>query len=49
MNNGQVDRAVVLLQQARTLDANNPTILRDLARAERLQASLNGSGGGAPR
>lgn len=48
MNGGQVDRAVVLLQQARTLDANNPTILRDLARAERLQASLGGAGG-APR
>lgn len=49
MNGGQVDRAVVLLRQARTLDANNPTILRDLARAERLQASLSGAGGGNPR
>lgn len=49
MNAGQVDRAVVLLRQARTLDAGNASIQRDLARAERLQASLSAPSGGAVR
>jgi hypothetical protein len=47
MNNGQIDRAVVLLRQAQTLDSENPAIHRDLDRAVRLQASLRSSGGAA--
>jgi hypothetical protein len=47
MNGGQLERAVALLRQAQALDAANPAIQRDLARAERLQASLRADGGGA--
>ena len=46
MNGGQLERAVALLRQAQALDAGNPAIQRDLARAERLQASLRANGGG---
>jgi hypothetical protein len=46
MNVGQIDRAVALLRQAQSLDADNPVIQRDLDRATRLQASLRTSGGG---
>jgi hypothetical protein len=46
MNSGQIDRAVVLLRQAQTLDAANPAIQRDLDRALRLQASLRAGGAG---
>jgi tetratricopeptide (TPR) repeat protein len=47
MNSGQLDRAVALLRQAQTLDAENPAIQHDLDRAVRLQASLRSSGGAA--
>jgi hypothetical protein len=45
LNTGRVDSAVTLLRQAQSLDANNPAIQRDLARAVRLQASLRSRGG----
>jgi hypothetical protein len=45
MNGGEIERAVALLRQAQTLDAGNLAIQRDLARAERLQASLRANGG----
>jgi hypothetical protein len=45
LNTGQVDSAVALLRQARTLDASNSAIQRDLDRAVRLQASLRSRGG----
>lgn len=40
LNTGDVNGAVVLLQQAQTLDAENQAIQRDLDRALRMQASL---------
>lgn len=40
LNRGEVDQAVALLRRAQGLDAGNSAIQRDLARAERLQASL---------
>lgn len=45
LNTGQVDRAVALLRQAQTLDAENSAIQRDLDRAVRLQASLRSRDG----
>lgn len=43
LNTGSVDRAVVLLQQARALDGGNAAIQRDLDRATRIQGSLRAS------
>lgn len=43
LNAGSVDRAVSLLQQARSLDNANPAIQRDLDRATRIQGSLRAS------
>ncbi|HEX2559633.1 LysM domain-containing protein [Phenylobacterium sp.] len=41
LNSGSPARAVTLLQQALAADPGNPTIQRDLARAQRIQASLS--------
>ena len=41
LNGGAADRAVSLLRQAAGLDPDNPAIKRDLARAERIQATLH--------
>jgi Flp pilus assembly protein TadD len=40
MNRGRIDKAEALLQQARVLDPDNPTIQADLDRARRIQASV---------
>ncbi|MEO5492566.1 MAG: LysM domain-containing protein [Sphingomonas sp.] len=40
LNQGNVDRAVVLLRRAKQLDPANPLIARDLARAERIGATV---------
>ncbi len=40
LNAGDADSAVVLLSQARAIDAGNPAIEADLNRARRIQASL---------
>ena len=41
LNRGAPGKAVSLLQQALAADPGNPTIQRDLARAQRIQASLS--------
>jgi LysM repeat protein len=40
LNQGNVDRAVGLLRQAKQLDPANPLIARDLSRAERIGATV---------
>jgi hypothetical protein len=40
LNQGNVDRAVGLLRRAKQLDPANPLIARDLARAERIAATV---------
>jgi LysM repeat protein len=40
LNQGNVDRAVGLLRRAAALDPGNPLIARDLARAERIAATV---------
>ena len=40
LNQGAVQRAVGLLRRAATLDPGNPLIARDLARAERIAATV---------
>lgn len=40
LNQGNVDRAVGLLRRAAQLDPGNPAIARDLARAERIAATV---------
>lgn len=40
LNQGNVGRAVALLRRAATLDPGNPAIARDLARAERIAATV---------
>ena len=40
LNQGNVNRAVMLLQRASQLDPANPVITRDLARAERIAATV---------
>lgn len=40
LNKGSVDQAVLLLRQAMPLDPANPAIKSDLARAERIQATV---------
>jgi hypothetical protein len=42
MNRGRINRAVGLLEQAAQVDPGNPLIRRDLARAQRIQARVNG-------
>jgi hypothetical protein len=41
LNAGDADAAVILLRQARGLDAANAAIQGDLNRAQRIQASLH--------
>jgi Tfp pilus assembly protein PilF len=41
LNAGDVDQAVAVLGQARALDANSSAIQNDLARAQRIQATLH--------
>lgn len=43
LNAGNSDRAVALLQRARSLDSNNPNIAADLEKVERIQAALSGT------
>jgi hypothetical protein len=40
MNTGEIDAAVMLLQQALALDPGSRLIQNDLARARRIQATL---------
>lgn len=40
LNGGQINRAVGLLRRATSLDPGNPLIARDLARAERIAATV---------
>ena len=41
LNGGAADRAVSLLRQAVALNPDNEVIKRDLARAERIQATMH--------
>ncbi|WP_143435315.1 LysM peptidoglycan-binding domain-containing protein [Henriciella aquimarina] len=43
LNAGHAERAVTLLERARTLDGDNPKIAADLAKVERIQAALSQS------
>jgi len=42
MNRGAIHQSVALLQQAQTLDPGNPAIQKDLERARRIKASVQG-------